>query len=185
MSDSRGADAQAIASIEGLVAMVVSPDSRWLAFTSAPPGGRQLYQGIWIADLTTGDVYCLLEEGVVAYFWKPDSSGLIFVTRGRGPAEFQWNQVSLCDAHVVSFTGFFPTLAQKFQLHFFEQFAVSHSLVSPDSNRLVYAAHPNPRAGGSDSTPHIYVIELGDGQARPEIIAPGDFAVFSPQLLPI
>ena len=185
MSDIRGSDAQALASIEGLVSMAVSPDDSVLAFSSAPPGARQLYQGIWLVDLGTGAVQHLVNEGVVAYFWKPDGSGLVFVTRGRGPAEFLWNQVAIVDGSVHRLAGFFPTFAQKFQMHFFEQFAVSHSAVSADSSRLVYASHPNPRAGGSDTTPHIFSLDLHATEAKPELIAPGEFAICSPESLPV
>jgi len=180
VSDFSGADVQGIAAIEGLVALVGSPDGNFLAFTSAPPGERQLYQGVWVADMQTGQVRRVYSEGVVAYLWKPDSSGLIFVTRGRGPAEFQWNELLLSCEEARPLAGFFPSLDQKFFLHFFEQFAVSHSLISPDGERLVYASHPDPRGGGSDTSPHIYTIDLTADQPKAEILVPGEFAVFSP-----
>ena len=143
-----------------------------------------LYEGIWIADLEEGRVRRLFEAGVVAYFWKPDASGLLLVTRGRGPAQFQWNELDVRSGDVRPLCGFFPTLDQKFLLHFFEQFAVSHSLISSDSQRLIFASHPDPSAGGSDTSAHICMVELSADSPTMERIAPGEFAVYSPQRTP-
>jgi hypothetical protein len=69
---------------------------------------------------------------------------------------------------------------QKFFLHYFEQFAVSHSPVSADGERLVFASHPNPRGAIADSTSHICMVDLTASTPRTEVCVPGDFAVFSP-----
>jgi Tol biopolymer transport system component len=180
VSDWSGSGVQGIAAIEGLVAMVGSPDGRSLAFTSAPPGGREPYQGLWVADMETGELNHICDEKVVAYFWLPDSSGLIFAGRGRGPAEFQWNAIERTGGPVRPLVRFFPSLDQKFYLHFFEQFAVSHSLVSADGKRLVFSSHPDPRGGGSDSSPHICSVDLEAEEPKTEVLVPGEFAVCSP-----
>jgi len=184
VSDWKGSGVQGIAAIEGLVALVASPDGRYLAFTSAPPGGREPYQGLWIADMETGELDHIYEEGVVAYFWLPDSSGLVVAGRGKGPAEFKWTSMMRSGDSVRPLARFFPSLDQKFFLHFFEQFAVSHSLVSPDGRRLVFASHPDPRGGGSDTSPHICTVDLAAEEPKTEVLVPGEFAVYSSQLSP-
>jgi len=180
VSDWAGSGVQGIAAIEGMVALVASPDGRSLAFTAAPPGGREPYQGLWVADMETGELEHIYDDRVVAYFWKPDSSGLILAGRGRGPAEFQWSMISRNGDDLRPLVRFFPSLDQKFFLHFFEQFAVSHSLISSDGKRLVFSSHPDPRGRGSDTSPHICSVDLDAEEPKTEVMIPGEFAVFSP-----
>jgi glycosyl transferase family 87/WD40 repeat protein len=69
----------------------VSPDGRWLAFTLARGGTRQ----IWIQNLATGKSTAVTEGACNSYSpaWEPDSSALIFACdcqRGIGlPALFR------------------------------------------------------------------------------------------------
>ena len=180
VSDWAGSRVEGVTAIEGLVAMVASSSGRYVAFSGAPPGNRQPYQGLWVVDLELGQVRRLCDAGIVAFFWMPDDSGLVMVTRGRGPAELVWSlqPVDGSESHFLS--SFYPSLDQKFFLHFFEQFAVSHSPVSADGTRLVYASHPNPKAGGSDTTSQICTVNLDGSEPKTDVLVPGDFAVFSP-----
>ncbi len=78
-----------------------------------------------------------------------------------------------------SLAGFYPSMDQKFFLHYFEQFAISHQPVSMDGRHLVFASHPNPRARKSDTTSHICMIDLDAEEPKTEVCMPGDFGVFS------
>lgn len=180
VSDWAGSQIQGITGIEGLVAVVASPDGRYLAFSGAPPGNRQPYQGIWIVDLEDCKVSQLNSESVVAFFWSPDSSALALVTRGRGPAQLVWSLQHLEGGEPIQLTSFYPSLDQKFFLHFFEQFAVSHSPISSDGQRIVFSSHPSPSARGSDTTAHICTVNIDGTTPRTDVLVPGDFAIFSP-----
>lgn len=180
VSDWAGNDIQGVTGIEGLVAVVASPDGHRLAFSGAPPKNRAPYQGLWLADLENGGVSKILDGGLVAFYWLPDSTGLLLVTHGRGPAELHWSLLSLGETEPQALAAFYPSMDQKFFLHYFEQFAVSHSPVSADGERLVFASHPNPRGAIADSTSHICMVDLTASTPRTEVCVPGDFAVFSP-----
>ncbi len=91
-----------------------------------------------------------------------------------------WSLQLIDGAESHPLASFYPSLDQKFFLHFFEQFAVSHSPISADSTRLAFASHPNPKGGGTDTTSHICTVNLDGSEPNVEILAPGDFAVFSP-----
>lgn len=181
VSDLAGSQIQGVTGIEGLVAVVASPNGKELAFSGAPPGNRQPYQGLWIADLEAGRVRCVLEQGVVAFFWMPDGQRLLVVTHGRGPAQLHWSEVETSTGDCRPLTGFYPSMDQKFFLHYFEQFAVSHRPISPDGSKLVFASHPNPRRSTSDTTSHICMVDLDADHIQTDVCIPGDFGVFSPQ----
>jgi hypothetical protein len=105
---------------------------------------------------------------------------MAIVTRGRGPAQLIWSLQPVDGSEARPLASFYPSLDQRFFLHFFEQFAVSHSPVSADGTRLVFASHPDPKAGGSDTTSHICTVNVDGREPKTEILVPGDFAVFSP-----
>lgn len=179
VSDLAGKNVQGVTGVEGLVAVVVSPTGTQVAFSGAPPGNRQPYQGLWVADLEAGRVRKIFEHGVVAFFWMPDGQRLAVVTHGRGPAQLHWNEVDVATGEHRPLAGFYPSMDQKFFLHYFEQFAVSHRPISSDGSRLVFSSHPNPRGRSSDTTPHICMIDLDSEDARTDVCIPGDFGVFS------
>ena len=180
VSDLAGANVQGLTGIEGLVAVVASPTGNALAFSGAPPKNRQPYQGLWIADLETARHRRIYDGGVVAFFWLPGGERLLVVTHGRGPAQLHWSVVDVASGDMQPLAGFYPSMDQKFYLHYFEQFAVSHPPVSSDGKRLVYASHPNPRGATSDSTSHICMVNLDHEAPSVEVCVPGDFGVFSP-----
>jgi hypothetical protein len=185
VSDWAGSRVEGITAVEGLVALVASPDGRYLAFSGAPPGNRQPYQGLWVVDLEDCRVRRLSEKGVIAFFWSPKSNGLAVVTRGRGPAQMEWSWQPVDGTASRTLSSFFPSLDQKFFLHFFEQFAVGHTPFSSDGSRLVFSSHPNPNRNGAHSTAHICMVNIDDESPRTDVMVPGDFAVFSPSELPV
>ena len=131
-------------------------------------------------DLETAKVSKISADGLMAFFWIPDGRGLVVVTRGRGPAQLLWSLQPVEGGDAQPLASFYPSLDQKFFLHYFEQFAVSHAPVSGDSGRLVFASHPDPAGKGSDTTPHICTVNLDGATPRVDVLAPGDFGVFSP-----
>ena len=61
---------------------------------------------------------------------------------------------------------------------FFDQYAYSNNLWSPDGRSLVYSAR-DPDANGTGGTT-IQVISI-DGSSPPRVIAPGHLAFWSPK----
>ena len=82
---------------------------------------------------------------------------------------------------------FWPSREMLFYLHFFDQFTHSHSLLSPEGDRLVFCGRRMADADGDDSpwptqepdTFDVLVLDLED-DAPPRSIAEGSFACFSP-----
>ena len=147
---------EGITGIEGLVAVVASACGRYLAFSGAPPGNRQPYQALWIVDLETAKVSKISADGLMAFFWIPDGRGLVVVTRGRGPTQGLWSLQPVEGGDAQPLASFYPSLDQKFFLHYFEQFAVSHAPVSePWVACLCLASRPRRKGERHDAT-HLY-----------------------------
>ena len=180
VSDLEGGSVQEVERLKGQVAHVVSPCQRFIAFTTLIPGKSRSSQGLWVADIEKGGVQELMTTEVVAYFWLPQSDGLLVVNRGRSPIEFYWNHVGLDGGDVRKLVSFYPSQDQQFFLRFFEQFAHSHSPVSPDGTMFTYAGHPDPRKNSADTSSRIHVVRLCGEHPESEVLVPGEFAVFAP-----
>ncbi len=180
---------------EGLVALGWSPTEDVLALSSPPAPARAFYGPIRLLDARTGDLSTLANELSVAFFWSPDGRYLAYlspfleeggdVAGGLSDAPLaqlasfqaqpQLPFLNLTVVEVASFevrlrTSFLPTSLFLGQfLPFFDQYALSHSLWSPESNAIVL---PTLEADG----PHLLVLPL-EGEAR--TIAAGDTPFWS------
>lgn len=185
---------------EGTVAMGWSPTEPRLAFIS-PRGGalralQNFYGPLRLLDAQTGDVRMLVDETVLAFFWSPDGQKIAYFTPGLGeqvasaPSRARRSlsgkvrrqddelQLSLSIVHVESggsqhMVVFRPTdlFLQQF-LPFFDQYALSHRLWSPDSAALVLPMLEDDRA-------RIYVAAITGDRLRH--VADGEMAFWSPR----
>lgn len=167
----------------GLVAMGWSPTANQLAFTNGLEADSQSFVGpLRLMDAATGEVRLLSQEPIVAFFWSPDGRYLAAISiarsgdgdinahSGKDAAGKLGQQQSLPRLRLLVFeaaTGegrllfdFVPTLTFLTQfLPFFDQYALSHRLWSPESNALVLPMLENGRN-------QIFVINITTGQKR-------------------
>ncbi|MBC8170118.1 MAG: hypothetical protein H7X77_00530, partial [Anaerolineae bacterium] len=87
-------------------------------------------------------------------FWSPDSQSIAFITPARRSAgtfdasytprlqqpelELTWSLLDLSDGSSQRLASFNPTNEMIYVITYFDQFAQSHRLWSPDSRALVY-----------------------------------------------
>lgn len=184
----------------GVAAMGWSPTDDLLAYISAdgPRRGSQIdfYGPLRLLEAATGDVQTLVDERVLAFFWSPDGRKIAYLTVAEGEGEQvaevaragRWRQMSrrarqheelrlslwLVDvlerrsAHLLDFR---PTevFVRQF-LPFFDQYALSHRVWSPDSKALAL-----PVREGEEG--RIYVVNA-DGQGI-QTVAEGVIAFWS------
>lgn len=178
-----GSEPQVIASMEGLLAVIPSPDGGQIAIASAPRGEGSPYRGIWVVDSDGGPVRQILDGDCQAYFWLPDGEAMIYarVDRAARCLRWVWLDVQSCEEIVLG--SFWPSRDQMFYLHFFEQYFDSHPLISPDGRTLIYAGHPGPDAPGERQS-RLWQLDLTRPGRPAEPFGTGTFAVFSPERLP-
>ncbi len=170
-----GGPTRRLRATDGLAAILPSPDGRYLAWSVAPDGTGQAYHGIERVDPVTGLSERVTSAEMVAFCWLPDGSGLLTASR-TDEGTIAWARVGL-DGHTLRLGEVHPTRDLRFYLRFFEQFVLSHPLVSPDGGHLVV---PGGWVGADDprGTPRLWAVPTEGGAV--EELGEGVFATFVP-----
>jgi TolB protein len=180
-----------------------SPDRNLLAFISPAVVENEPafshYGPLRLLDATTGEVELLSDLTVLAFFWSPDGRSIAYITvdgrddgmqatgqltnvafrRSEPAAQHENVRLALWVVDVDSGVGrqrliFQPTSIYLTQfLPFFDQYALSHRIWSPDAAALVL-----PIAGDAPADDTIYVVPTHEG--RPYAVAKGTVAFWSP-----
>ena len=182
--DLHGEGLLGLALVDGLAALVVDPTGTMVAYSSAPAADGSPYQGVSVVEVLGGSPRRLVDAPVLAFFWTPDGQRLVWCQWRAGRNRLAWFSRGLGpDELPVKLAEFWPTRDQLFQLHFFEQFASSHPMVSPCSQWLVWAGHEGEVGGPRDEdvssrTPRVRRVRVDGSMSAPEVVAPGSYAVF-------
>jgi TolB protein len=127
-----------IAECDGLTRFVVDPSGRRLAYlhgqTDGPPA-------LVMAEIATGLRIDVASEPVLGFWWSPDGTRLLML--GLAPSSqrpwLRWSVWSGGGDELRRYSPFLPSAAVVREvLPFFEQFAQSHRLWSPDSLGFTY-----------------------------------------------
>ncbi len=181
----------------GLAALSWSPSADQLAFISTGDKGMNFAGPLRLMDAATGEVRLLSRDTVAAFFWSPDGRYLAAISSADGlrgdiaamengrrragkSARQELPTISLRLVIIDITTGekqhlltFQPTLTFITQfLPFFDQYALSHRLWSPDGRALVLPIQ-------EDGNEVIKIISInGD---PPRQLAEGDMPFWSQQ----
>lgn len=182
-------DIQTLAeNLAGPVYFAWSPDGNKIAYT-AERGPIQVY------DPISGETFtATTDSGIVAFFWSPDSRSIAYVTLAQARGSFsadaglgaaplakqQRSEIALAwsvlDAEtriVRRYSAFVPTRDTAYLLTYFDQFAQSHRLWSPDSQHIIYGELT------PENEPVVTVLNVGDENTVPLLIAEGYIGVWS------
>jgi TolB protein len=187
----------------GLAALSWSPVDEQLAFIAPQVQAMAFFGPLRLLDAASGDVRTLTNEVVLAFFWSPDGRSIAYLTlegnrntpgaMAPSPPETgagfeaianrpQQHRDVLLRLSVVDVEGgrrrplttFRPTdiFVTQF-LPFFDQYALSHRLWSPDSTALVM---PMLDQAGQDG---VFVVPVDGGEPRQ--VAEGSIGFWSRQ----
>jgi WD40-like Beta Propeller Repeat len=157
---------------DGLIAFVVSPDSERIAFQVLEPGHTL---PLSVIDVDTGETVEITRSAIASFFWSPDGERLLYLDPESRDGEQLWFRWGVWDGTSSFLTPrFVPSeLIAVDYLQFFEQYAQSMSLWSPDSSAFAY---PGMNEDGEEG---IWIQS-----ARPDreavLVAEGDFVAWSP-----
>ncbi len=166
----------------------------WFAWS--PDGSHVAYKHgdspLFVVDTATGRTVARAQAqaNIVAFFWSPDSRSIAYVTPFEDtPGSFsakpnaqqeqpqvprlRWSVLDVAQGSVRQLSAFTPTQEMIYLLSFFDQFAYSHRVWSPDSRHLIYAEI------APDRHPVISLLDATQAIAVPLIIADGVFGVWS------
>lgn len=175
--------------VEGIIALSWSPDGQYIAYSVL---SRDRGSVLVVIDAQAGDLVSVARAGlIVGFFWSPDSQKIAYVTPSfsegvkaatvstaaqQGTVVLQWHVLTVATEAVESLTAFVPTAEMVYLLTYFDQFAQSHRLWSPDSRYLVYAEQ------GADGNGQVTVLDTAAGGTvtyAKYAIAQGNIGVWS------
>jgi TolB protein len=146
---------QTIAS-EKQAAMLFSraPDSDRLAYVTVGADG---FGALKVVDGSGGEVRTLSrpDEAIPAFFWSPDGTQIAYLTFARGEdtaPRFTWHLVGRDGGAVRDLVSFTPSQAFAGLVGYFDAYAISLELWSPDGRSIVY---------GSDDG--VYALDIASG----------------------
>lgn len=168
------------------------------AFSWSPNGNRIAYSNdggpVYVIDAVSGETVARSPvSGVIAFFWSPNSESLAYITAAaqppgsfnaidssgpktaalQGAAGLAWSVLDV-EADVTQRYGTFrPTREMIYLLSYFDQFAQSHRLWSPDSTHLLYS-----ELDASDQ-PVISLLDTTQAIGVPLVIAEGVVGIWS------
>ena len=168
-----------------------SPSGRLLAVTSPEqvlifrPLGLSVYGRISLYREDGVRHPLEIQDDVVAFFWSPDSSKLAYVTLVRGERDvLRWKVLDVTNGAESTLIDFVPSADQLTVLRFFDQFAGSHQLWSPDSRALVFAGKIG---GGAVLASYVQekidriIVVAARSFPSTDVIASGTLAFWSPR----
>jgi TolB protein len=163
--------------IQGVIAYEWSPDGRMAGMLLRNTGE------LFIIDTQTGAQVAMPAREVVAFFWAPDSNQLAYISvdsGDRGPGAkrlqqggpaLQWNVYQVDTDSNTTFANFQPSEDMLYYLSFFDQFARSHRLWSPDSRYLTYGER-------TSNGEFVSLIDV-QGNGGAQTITEGGIGIFS------
>lgn len=157
---------------DGAITFVVSPDGRRVAFQVVRD--QTIVVPLSVIDRRTGAIERVATGFAAAFFWSPAGTKLLSLLPelGGDSVSFRWG---VWEGGSSFTTGrFAPSLEfSREYLQFFEQYAQSMSLWSPDGSAFVYA-------GSSESGEAGVWIQPASADTAPVLVADGVFASWSP-----
>ena len=182
VSDINGGDSVEIAAVQRLGVFSWSPTANDLAYTEVIEGsdaGGLLYSGLTVFDAGTSTTHKITDDEVVAFFWSPDGEKIAYTAIDRVTNSLVWKVTDSRGANSRRLANFIPSREMLFVFFgYFDQYAYSNSLWSPDSKSLVYTG----RMAGSNGTglDSVWVLPV-DGTSAASAVAEGSLAFWSPR----
>ena len=189
-SSAAGGNRTLVENVPRDTAFLWSPDGSFIAVTRPEtvyvyqPFGLRVFERVSLYSADGSSLVADIRENVIAFFWSPDSTKLAYVTLTDAPGVLRWNVFEVEDGSWRPLADFRPSLDQLTVLQFFDQYAHSHSLWSPDSDALVFAGRlPGGAVPASWRQPQVdHVIVLTTGQLPSvDVIADGVLAFWTPR----
>ena len=180
-------------SVEGEAAFLWSHDGEYLAVAEASQYFRYrdtalpAYNGIAVVPADSTRDVVELDLPVLAFFWSPDGTKIALVTLSERQNALSWALYDVETNERMRLVDFVPSAEQLTVFQFFDQYAYSHSIWSPDSASIVFAGDlltdsvtASAKRHPGHASFHIVVVDV-EPVAEAHVIAEGIMGFWSPR----
>jgi TolB protein len=182
ISSADGSAPKSLGILPEKIALEWSPTQPVLAVATSSFVGDPLLDELRLIDIPAGKTRIVIKEPFAAYFWSPDGTRILYAKRKRDSELWTWAVVEAANGKTHEVADFAPSrpLIQVFQ--YFDQYALSHRLWSPDSQQFVFTGSAGQDAHPATAlrNPTVYVVQA-TARATPKVLADGHIAFWSPQ----
>jgi TolB protein len=177
-----GSAAKSLGTFPEKITMEWSPTQPQLAIATSSFADDPMVENLQLIDVPSGKVRSLVKEHLAAYFWSPDGNRILYARRKLDSFMWTWCIVDVTDGKISEVVDFLPARPMLIVFQYFDQYALSHRLWSPDSKHFVFTgsagldAHP----AAAIRNPSVYVTDATE-HATPKSVADGHIAFWSPR----
>ena len=143
--------------ISGIAAAAWRPGASQLGLVRSMIGSSGFYSGLRLIDCDTQEEQQVVDDPVLAFYWSHDGSRVAYVTSSEGAeGSLRIGVATVDDGSVVYLPDFRPSQEQLTHFMFFDQYAQSLPLWSPDDTALLlfgelgYHEERTPLSSGDD-----------------------------------
>ncbi|MBI3304262.1 MAG: PD40 domain-containing protein [Deltaproteobacteria bacterium] len=164
------------------IAMEWSPIQPLLAVATSAFVGDPLLEELRLIDVPSGKTRTVVKDNFAAYFWSPDGERILYAKRKLSTDLWAWAVVEVKDGKTYEVMDFVPSRPLLLVFQYFDQYALSHRLWSPDSKRFVFAGAVGADARPAEGlrNPTVYAVEAVK-HATAKALSDGHIAFWSPQ----
>ncbi|MSP78727.1 MAG: hypothetical protein EXR67_04140 [Dehalococcoidia bacterium] len=177
VANRQGKEPRRLIDVRSLAVVTWSPAGGVLALGDGQDNAAPFFPGMKLVRLDGTHVE-ITQERVLAFFWSPDGRKLAYVTLGTTDTTLSLIVLNLSQQRETLRLEMAPAWGFLTMLPYFDQYAGSHRIWSPDSSALVVPG--TFRGSIQGSTPSVFVIDVS-GKEPPKPIAEGSMAFWSPR----
>ena len=175
-------EARAVADLGPSSALVWSPAGTHVAAAESLATTSQIYDRMVLVTGDGANSRIAVSEPFLSFFWSPTGDKIVYVAFDQIAQTFTWKYLDVAGGEPVKMIEFVPSVDFLTLLTFFDQYALSNSVWSPDGTQILFSGTTDAggvrRNGSSPNVDHVYVIDVKEGSV-PREIAASPLAVWS------
>lgn len=180
----RDSSAKMLTEFYGIAGVAWRPGYAQLGMVKETIRNTGFYSGLWLVDYQTREEVQLSDDPALAFYWSPDGSKVAYVTSSDGAeGSLRFGVVEVDSRKRVYLADFTPSQEQLIHFMFFDQYAQSHPVWSPDSSLILVCGQLGYQLIRSElptgESNRVILLDAEDGEA-PRDIAGGLIGCWSP-----
>ena len=173
----KDSSARMLTEFYGLAAVAWRPGYAQLGMVKETIRNTGFYSGLWLVDYETREEVQLSDDPALAFYWSPDGSKAAYVTQSDGAeGSLRFGVVEVESGELTYLSDFTPSQEQLIHFMFFDQYAQSHPVWSPDSSALLVCGQPGYQLIRSElpmgESNRVMLLDA-DGKEAPRDLAGG------------